>query len=232
MLRGLQLRDSRQFSSSTFTATGFVKALPNAIRERLLRHGKSRKFAKGELIQQHGDAGEGFWHIVSGAVQIGRYSVGGELTLFAVLGPGESFGELAFLGEFPRLVDAIAGNETTLIQIGEAELEAAIASDGRVARILLKGMAHMVQQAFDLIEAGRNLSTVARLAQALVGLCDQGEGEFVVHITQQELADLVGVSRVSLGKALKILEMEKALMCRYGKIFVLDQAALLHKRDG
>lgn len=226
MLRGLQLGNSRQFSTSTVAAAGFVAALPSDIRQQFLRHGRSRKFAKGELIQQRGDAGEEFWHILSGSVQIGRYSVDGELNIFALLGPGESFGEQAFLGEFPRLVDAIAGSEAILIQIGDAELEAAIASDPSVARILLKAMAHMVQQAFDLIDAGRNLSTAERVAQALLRLCHEGDSNVAIPVTQQDLADLVGVSRVSLGKALAKLEASDLIRRRYGRIIVKDWTAL------
>ncbi len=214
--------ESGHFSRSTFAAAGFVTALPEDVRRRLLNHGLVRQFAKGELIQQRGDAGKEFWHIRSGNVQIGRYSFDGKLSIFAVLGPGESFGEQAFLGEFPRMVDAIAGNEVTLVRIGEKELQSAITSDPRVARILLKTMANMVQQAFDLVNAGRNLSTVERVARALLGLCE-GEGQTVsISITQQELADLVGVSRVSLGKALGKLEQSGNIERNYGKIVVLD----------
>lgn len=229
MLRGLQLVNSRHFSRSTAVAAGFVTALPDDIRRRLLEHGNLRQFTRGELIQQRGDAGKEFWYIKSGSVQVGRYSVDGKLMIFAMLGPGESFGEQAFLGEFPRMVDAIAGSDTLLIRIGEAELQAAIASDARVARILLKAMAHMVQQAFDLIEAGRNLSTVDRLAQALLGLCGEGERQVSIPITQQDLADLVGVSRVSLGKALEKLEQSGDIERHYGKIVALEQ--LLSQRS-
>ncbi len=218
--------DSRHLSGSVFSAAGFVTALPENIRERLLAHGRSRCFAKGELIQQRGDPGREFWYILSGSVQIGRFSVDGELTLFALLGPGESFGEQAFLGEFPRLVDAIAGTETKLIQVGEKELEAAIASDPSVARILLKAMAHMVQRGFDLVEAGRNLSTVDRVAQTLLRQCNEGDRNVTITVTQQSLADLVGVSRVSLGKALDKIEQSGLISRRYGRIIVRDRDKL------
>ena len=229
MLRGLQLAQSHDFSRSTMAAAGFVIALPEEIRRQLLDHGRSRHFVKGELIQQRGDTGREFWYIQSGSVQIGRYSVDGKLNIFAVLGPGESFGEQAFLGEFPRMVDAIAASDTLLLRIGESELQAAIASDARVARVLLKAMAHMVQQAFDLVEAGRNLSTVERVVQALLRLCNDDGGHCTIDVTQQDLADLVGVSRVSLGKALKTLEAEGGVICGYGNVAVPDSLALQNR---
>lgn len=230
MLRGLQLGKSRQNSKSTFAAAGFVSVLPDDVRRRLLDQGSVRRFAKGELILQRGDTAREFWFIESGVVQIGRYSIDGKLTLFALLGPGESFGEQGFLGEFPRMVDAIAGNETTLIEIGEAELLAAIESDPSVARIMLKAMANMVQQAFDLIDAGRNLSTVERVVQALLQLREE-DSDVAIPVTQQELSELVGVSRISLGKALGKLETAGVIERRYGGIIVQDWDALIASRD-
>lgn len=226
MLRGLQLAETQHISGSTFSATGFVTVLPDDVRCRLLEHGSPCCFAKGELIQQRGDTGREFWHIKSGTVQIGRYSMDGKLTLYALLGPGESFGEQAFLGDFPRLVDAIAASDTKLLRIGEAEFQAAIESDPRVPRILLKAMANLVRQAFDQIETDRHMSTVGRAAQAIARQCGEHKGEVAISVTQQELADLAGLSRISLGKALAKLEADGLISKRYGKITVHDSEAL------
>lgn len=213
-------------ASSTMGATGFVAGLPADVRNKLLGAGRSRVFSKGEIIQQRGDPGREFWHIESGSVQIGRYSIDGRLTLFALLGPGETFGEQAFLGEFPRMVDAIAGSETVLIRIGEDELGSLIGSDPQAARTLLKTMARMVQQAFDLVDAGRNLSTIDRTRQTLFRLCGGEDRDIVVPVTQQELADLVGVSRVSLGKALSDMESLGEIRRKYGRIIIPDRLSL------
>lgn len=231
MQRSYHLNDNPVPSGTNIGASGFVKALPGDVRERLLQHGQRRKFAKGQIIQQRGDKGAEFWYVEDGSVQIGRYSIDGKLVLFALLGPGESFGEQAFLGEFPRMVDAIGGSDCTLIRIGEAELQNLISSEPGAARILLKTTAHTLQQAFDLVEASRNLSTIQRLALTLVRLCGDQDGDTMVPVTQQELADLVGVSRVSLGKALGGLEDIGVIKRQYGKILVPDIAALADFSD-
>ncbi|VWX57719.1 Crp/Fnr family transcriptional regulator [Sphingorhabdus sp. 109] len=204
--------------------TGFVMALPDGLRQDLLARGQPRRFAKGQIIQQRGDKAREFWYIESGAVQIGRYGRDGRLTLFALLGAGETFGELAFLGEFPRTVDAIAGSHCSLIRIGDSELQSLMDADAAVTRLLLKTMALTVQESFDLIEFSRKLSVPQRLAQALLQLSgDQPE----VRVTQQDMADLVGVSRVSLGKAVTKLEAAGMIEPGYGVITIQDRAALL-----
>tara|TARA_R110001606_G_scaffold31158_2_gene95407 strand:+ start:879 stop:1544 length:666 start_codon:yes stop_codon:yes gene_type:complete len=206
--------------------TGFVMALPETVRGALLGRGQARSFAKGQIIQQRGDTAKEFWYVESGSVQIGRYGVGGRLTLFALLSAGDAFGELAFMGEFPRTVDAIAGSECTLIRIGDSELQSLMDSDPAITRLLLKTMALTVQQAFNLIESSRNLSVPQRLAQALLQLCGDQEDGAEIMATQQDLADLVGVSRVSLGKALTRLQVAGVIEPGYGFLTIRDGAAL------
>ncbi len=226
MQRGYHLSNFPKHEGRGRSATDFVTALPDDVRKRLLGEGRPHRFAKGQLIHQRGDPGTEFCYIESGSVQIGRFSADGRLTLFALLGAGDSFGEQAFLGEFPRMVDAIAGSDCTVVRIGEDELQRLINSDAGAARILLKTMAHMVQQAFDMIEDSRNLTVEQRLVQVILRLCGNAAGEILVTVTQQELADLVGVTRVSLGKALARLERAGLVSRKYGKIVVPDKREL------
>lgn len=203
-----------------------MQGLPAELRDKLLARSTRKKFAKGQLIQQQGDQAHEYWYVEHGTIQIGRFAADGRLNLFAVLGAGESFGELAFIGEFPRTVDAIAGSDAELIRIGEAEFQNLIQSEPTAVRILLQTMALTIQESFDLIEASRNLSTDERLVQALLRLCGAETAKVVVSISQQELADLVGVSRVSLGKALKRLEKRGLLSCGYNRISISNSNAL------
>ncbi|MEP2988545.1 MAG: Crp/Fnr family transcriptional regulator [Parasphingorhabdus sp.] len=226
MQSSYHLKDKSSRASSELGATGFMKGLPESVANGLVERGRSIDFAKGQMIQQRGDPGTEFWHIKSGTVQIGRFSENGDWILFAVLGEGESFGEQAFLGEFPRMVDAIASSDCEIIKIGEAELQHLLETQADAARILLKTMAYTVQQTFDLVEAGRRLSTVERLAQALARQCGSAR-EAEINMTQQDLADLIGVSRVSLGKALSELERKNLIVRGYGKLVVSNSDALV-----
>ena len=163
-----------------------------------------RRFA---MIQQRGDPANEFWYVESGSVQVGRYGIGGRLLLLALLGPGDTFGELAFMGEFPRTVDSIAGSDCTLIRIGNTELQSLMMSDPAITRLLLKTMALTVQDALLQLRG------------------DQQEGA-TIRATQQDLADLVGVSRVSLGKALTKLQAAGLIEPGYGAVTIPDGAAL------
>lgn len=209
-------------------SSGFVAALPAEIRKKLIDRGRPKTVKKGQIIQQRGDRARVFWAIESGTVDIGRFRLDGKFNIFARLGDGESFGELAFIGEFLRQVDAIAVVDSRLIEIGERELVSLLESDSGSARIMLKALAHLMQGSLDLIEESRNLSAVKRLALALARLSDKPDSKVEISVTQQELADLVGISRVSLGKGLAELAGRGFVERCYGKIRITDVSAMLN----
>jgi CRP-like cAMP-binding protein len=209
-----------------FGVAGFVEALPEDLRTRLLSKARRIDFAKDTMIQSQGAAGHEFWYIRSGNVHIGRHSRDGKFHIFGALRAGQSFGEQAFLGEFPRLVDAVAASDCTLLRIGEGELAKLLAEDGSTARLLLKAMAQIVQTVFDTLETSRTETTVMRTARALLAQCSSKSGSQSLALTQQSLADIIGVSRVSMGKALKTLTHLDLIISGYGSIEVKDIAAL------
>lgn len=225
MQRPYQSHKNPSFAAN-IGAAGFVEALPANIQERVLKGAREIAFSKGDMIQSQGERGHEFWFVTAGKVHIGRHSIDGKFTIFATLGTGQSFGEQAFLGDFPRLVDAIAASEARLLRVGEAELARLLTEDAQTARTLLKAMAQIVQTALDALENSRTLSTPKRAAQALLAQCDRQSGQCDLAMTQQSLADIIGVSRVSIGKAVRELERAGLIKCGYGVIAVRDVGAL------
>jgi len=54
--------------------------------------GRIRRFAAGEVIFSAGDAGNGFYVIETGRVQLSAVVANGETRVLAVCGPGDFFG--------------------------------------------------------------------------------------------------------------------------------------------
>jgi uncharacterized protein (TIGR02266 family) len=67
----------------------------------------------GQIIFKEGSAGDWVYTILSGSVEISK-QVGGEKYIIEILGPGEVFGELGFIGGIKRTATARAVGETTL----------------------------------------------------------------------------------------------------------------------
>lgn len=67
----------------------------------------------GQIIFKEGSAGDWVYTILTGSVEISKH-VGGEKFIIEILGPGEVFGELGFIGGIKRTATARAVGETTL----------------------------------------------------------------------------------------------------------------------
>ena len=62
----------------------------------------NKSFDPGERIVVEGQTGNGLYVIVSGNVEVLKGDLGGNPQVLAKRGPGDVFGEMALLGEWPR----------------------------------------------------------------------------------------------------------------------------------
>ena len=187
-------------------------------RDRLLAAREPRAFADGQFVQHQGDPGDAFWAVIEGHVLVGRYAEDGAFTAFAVLGPGDIFGELAFFTGLERQVDAIASGPARLVAIDRPLLRRLMQEDVGWAELLLRSLGRQLAVSLDIIDAERRLPTAERLGRLIAAMAADAPDGCTVAATQQQLADLLGVSRVTLGAALRELEARGALTRGYGCI--------------
>ena len=195
----------------------------------LARKGRRQYFTAGSLIQQQGDASDGFWLIEAGAVTICRFDADGGITAFAVLGAGDLFGELAHFAGVPRQVDAVAESDAVLIRIDARLVERLLAEEPEFARWLLRSLASQLRMALDRIDRDRNLSAEARMIRVLVDLA--GREREGLALTQQELGELIGTSRITAGQILRRFAKAGLVRLEYRRIVVIDHAALAALAD-
>ncbi len=194
------------------------------MRALLTRVGRLQRFTDGAIIQQRGEQSTGLWMIVEGRVIARRYAVNGTTIVYAVLGTGDLFGEVAcFTGE-PRQVDAEADGDAVLIWIDRARVDRLIDEEPAFARWLLQSLAHQVRNALDRIDDDLTLPADTRIARLLVSMT-RHDGT-ILHVTQQELADFVRTSRVTAGQALGRLAKAGLIALSYRRIVVTDEAGL------
>ena len=191
--------------------------------DRLLAMARARPFADGQFVQQQGTPGDSFWAVVEGHVLVGRYAEDGGFTAFAVLGPGDLFGELAFFTGVPRQADAFASGPARLVAIDRPLLRRLMAADVGWAELLLRSLGRQLAGALDIIDAERRLGSADRLLRLLGMMAADGDDGATVRATQQQLADLLGVSRVTLGAALRELTARGLVETGYGQIRLMPQ---------
>ncbi len=203
-------------------------SLPDAVKRELRSGALRRTFRDGQLIWHRGDFADGFWIIDSGQVKVGHHTASGEMQALFILGPGDSFGELACLGQFARVVDAEAVGKLEMLWVGEATLTAAITASPVVSAAFVKALSQQLQEALDRLIVFRNMPAPKRLAQNLLALCEGKPAPIKLGVRQQELAELVGVSRMTIASALAQLE-ELGLVSRHYRYLVIDDPAKLRQ---
>ncbi|MDD3633389.1 MAG: ATP-binding protein [Candidatus Cloacimonadaceae bacterium] len=93
--------------------------------DRIKQQLKSIKFKKGDKIQPEKEKGSCLYVILKGKVEIKKEGKDSEqsITSITVMEEGEFFGEQSFLNAEPCIADAIALEDTELLEIPEEELQ-------------------------------------------------------------------------------------------------------------
>jgi len=90
--------------------------------EALRRIAQERSYPPGTLIFKEGDSGDGIYVVNDGAVEISVAINQNLRRVFAKIGPGEIFGEMAVLEFKPRSATAVSAAQTQAYLIPRNEL--------------------------------------------------------------------------------------------------------------
>lgn len=224
----LQLQIPLENTGRSVGAPTLFDSLPAAIKDELRGGAIRRTFKDGQLIWHRGDQAEGFWIIEKGQAKIGHHAASGEMQALFILGPGDSFGELACLGQFPRVVDAEAVGTLEMLWVKDTVLLAAINKSPAISAAFIKALSQQLQEALDRLIVFRNMPAPKRLAQNLLALAEGKQAPVKLRIRQQELAELVGVSRMTIASALAQLE-ELGLVTRHYRHLIVNNTSALRQ---
>lgn len=225
----IQLQN-RPLSRSLAAPTLFA-SLGDETRGRLLADSSARRLNDGQIIEQRGDTASGIWVIDSGAVKIGQFQASGRFRTLALLSQGDSYGELGVFAETRRVVDAVAEGPVTLRWIAAASFERAIANDPPAMRRLISTLALQMQELLGLLSALNSTSSMERLAALLLNLTAQQDSGASIALSQQDLAEMLGLTRVTVNKVLRALEEAGAITRGYGVIKILSKDILLQASE-
>jgi CRP/FNR family transcriptional regulator, cyclic AMP receptor protein len=207
-----------------------LKGLSEQDAGQVLAAGRRRRFARREMIWHEGDRADTFHVVRSGRIAIQGTTSEGDLVTMAIWGPGGAAGLLAVHGsEAYHTSEAVAlePTETLAIRIDDfVELRRWIpALNEAVIRLVTDRALNLSRQ---LVEA-LYVSADARVILRLKMLCEvygAGDAEVVIPLTQEDLANLAGVTRPTVNRVLKKLEDQGIIRVARGSIVVLDPERL------
>jgi CRP/FNR family transcriptional regulator, cyclic AMP receptor protein len=202
----------------------FFHGLESAAIDQLFRYAKTRKFKRGATVISKGDAGDCLFAVVSGTVKMSISSVAGRSVILNVVGAGEIFGEIAMLDGLARTTDAIANTNCELLVIDRRDFIPFVKTHPLLSMKLIELLCARLRQSSGQIEQIILQTLPGRLASTLVRLGKNREASApqLITITQREIAEMVGTTRESVNKQLRIWETNKWVRLEHGAIIVLD----------
>ena len=104
-------------TSALLAGVPFFSGLAEDDLEQIAEHATPESFRRGALIISDGDPADALYVVINGRVKVFLGSDDGKEVVLTILGPGESFGEIALLDEEPRSASVAAMEKTTVLVI-------------------------------------------------------------------------------------------------------------------
>jgi CRP/FNR family cyclic AMP-dependent transcriptional regulator len=197
--------------------------------DQLCRYAKHATLKRGTTIVSKGDPGNSLIAVISGTVKISVSSPDGRSAILNLIGPGEIFGEVAVLDGQPRTADAIANTNCEIFVIDRREFLPFVRSQPALAMKFIELLCARLRWTSDQVEQVILQNLPGRLASALIRLTERHRAapqSRTIAITQQEISEMVGMTRESINKQLRVWADRNWVRLEHGAIVVLDAEPL------
>ncbi|HEX6026880.1 MAG TPA: Crp/Fnr family transcriptional regulator [Solirubrobacter sp.] len=153
-----------------------------------------------------------------------HFSVDIGTVMLSMVGPGETFGEIALLdGVGPRSATVVSLEKSETRVIHKLDFDALVAKHPNVADILARALALRVRRLSELLLEAHYVPADRRVLRRLAKFGLEGG---VVPLTQEELSNLAGTSRATVNRVVREAQARGELALSRGRIEVLDAASL------
>lgn len=187
-----------------------------------------KNILKGSIIYHQGDKARCFYYLKKGRVKVVMTSADGMEKTLSTASAGEILGEAAFFDKMPRISSAYALTNIEVVSVDEAKLLTLIKDNPELALALLEIQATRIRQLSSQIDAITFMKADGRIASLLL----RSASSNIVNYTHEEIAGIVGVSRVTVSKILNRFKRGGLLKTDYGKIILINTVELKRISQG
>jgi CRP/FNR family transcriptional regulator len=162
------------------------------------------RFKPDDTLFVAGSQPRGWWVVLDGRVRVVR-GAGSRKHVVHTEGPGGTLGEVPLFARGTHPATATAAEPTVCALFDRQALESLLASNARVAQLLLERLAIRIRSLVERLD-GRSVRSVgARLAEYLVARPVARGGSISIGMTQQALAEELGTVREVISRELRQL---------------------------
>jgi len=197
----------------------------------LLAVAHRRTLAQGDSLFLKGSMPDALFGVVQGTLRVSVTGASGREAVIAVLQPGHWFGEVSLLVGQERVYDTFATEPTEMAVVSAPDFHRLIASSFEIHMAFTRLIGLRLRQALRWIDDAILSPLPVRLAQRILALAQLGSGE-PLAVSQEDLAMMLGVSRQSVNRQLKLWEDAGLLRLEYKRIALRAPDALERLAQG
>ncbi len=196
--------------------------------DRLVTYLRVARYPRRAVLFRKGDPGANMMVVLHGQVKVCTHSEEGKELVLNLFSPGEVFGEIALLDGADRTLDAVTLDDCELLVLERRDFIPFLRSHPDACLRLMEVLCQKLRQTSKLLEEALFLEGPSRLAKRLVHLAETrgrpvADGILIdLHLSQQELGNLVGMSRESMNKLLRQWREEGLVRIQDGYYVITD----------
>lgn len=185
-------------------------------------------FKKGQTIFAEGDAGAGFFVVVTGLVKIYKLSLDGKEQILHLFGPGEPFAEAAVFTGSSYPAHAMALEESRVFFFPRQAFIELIRANPDLAMNMMAALSMRLKKFAHMIENLSLKEVPGRLAAHLLFLSEQqGDTDTIaLPVSKTQLASLLGTIPETLSRLLTKLAKQGLIATAGPQITLLDRDAI------
>ena len=206
----------------TSQAPGILALLDQGERAQIAALAQRQNYRDQEVIHERGDLGACLSIVIEGNVSLYRIMNDGSIIFASTVGCGHNYADSASIAGSSRTHRAVAHGKTVVDHFDKTAFEEIVEHHPNVVRALYHIASHRLNMAIEMLDDARILPTRVRLAKTLLRLETDSPTPGFVSGKQEQLAQMLGLSTVSIVQNLKRLAAEDLIETGYREIRIPD----------
>lgn len=209
------------------------EGLPSAELDRINALLHKKKFASNTSIMTAQQPGEAIYIVLEGTVKIFVDKADGTEVILALLGAGDTVGEMSLVDSAGHSASVITMEKSTFLWLGRDTFRECLETMPGLTNNMLRVLSGRLRLANEQVLALSTLDVTGRVARQILAFAErygrnsEGDVRIPLRLTQTDLAGLVGASRERVNHAVVFLKQQKYISVKRNyHIVVHDRNAL------
>lgn len=156
---------------------------------------------RGDVLFREGDEADRLYVVTKGRIAISRRSPEGRESVVALMENGDLFGEMGLFQDAGRSAEARALERAAVLEVGFEPIRDVYDERPELLWHVVTLLADRLRAMDDALADSMFLDVTGRTAKRLLEMAGEAD-EFMLPVTQEELAAIVGASRERVNKAI------------------------------